>query len=175
MTTQSARIDHEMEWSYPEPGEQAFVLRAHGERIGLLRFEKQPGARSVAEWDGQRWTFERHGLFHPSVTVRCEGSGEIVAAFTPSPAGGGGVAFSTGKHFGWAREHPWASTWCFRSKEHKSTVCVSQRAGPLTAGAKVTVCPNAATAPETPLLVLLAWYLRVVEFEKLSESIFVCG
>jgi hypothetical protein len=54
-------------------------------------------------------------------------------------------------------------------------VCLSQQSGPLASGGKVMVCSNAVHLAETPILVLLAWYLRVLAFEKLTESIFVFG
>lgn len=71
----------------------------------------------------------------------------------------------------------WSPTWCFREQggARKSSICVSQHAGPLRAGGRVNVCGDVTGLPETPVLILLAWYLRVVEFEMLTHAIPVIG
>ena len=61
------------------------------------------------------------------------------------------------------------------SAEQKSSVCLSQEAGPLMQGGKVSVCCGAADLPETPVLLLLAWFLRIMDFEMLMEGIFRIG
>ena len=60
-------------------------------------------------------------------------------------------------------------------QEQKSSVCLSQETGPLTQGGKVSVCCGAADLPETPVLLLLAWFLRIMDFEMLVEGIFRVG
>ncbi len=174
MTLSSALHNAELDWTYPSAGERAFVLRANGNQIGWLRFEKEPGSFSAAELEGSRWTFERTGPTHSGIVIRAAGSNQPAAEFSSSLSGGA-VAFASGARYSWIRQHPWSSRWCFRSKEPKSMVCVTQEARPLQSGSKVTVCCDAAGNPETPLLVLLAWYLRVLDFERLTESVFVCG
>jgi hypothetical protein len=52
---------------------------------------------------------------------------------------------------------------------------MSQHAGALTEGGKVSVCEQAAQAPETAVLILLAWYLRVLAFQNLIEAIPTVG
>ena len=175
MTTSSALASSEIAWAYPDRAHPAFVLRAGREEIGWLRFEKDIGAQSTAELEGHRWTLEHNGLHHPRVTIRDQASNRAVAEFTPCLTGGGVARFPNGRLFCWTREHIWSGTWCFRCKENKSTVCVSQETRPLTAGSRVTVCSDAAQLEEAPVLVLLAWYLRVLEFEMLTESVVVCG
>jgi hypothetical protein len=174
MAKESAQFVREFAWSFPETNDTAFVLRAEGKPVGWLRFAREEGALSTAEWEGCRWTLERRGLFHPSVTVRSEQSDEAEAVFTSSPVGGGTVTFSSGDRYTWTREHFWSTTRCFRPQDNSSAVCLSLESSPLTAGGKVTACAGAAPS-DTPILVLLAWYLRLLEFGRLSESIFVCG
>jgi hypothetical protein len=169
MTVQTAE---EFVWTFPAGDDSAFVLHAHGRAIGRLQFAKEPGGHSTAEWDGRRWIFERQGH---SVTVRAEGSEEAAAVFTPTPTGGGIAVLANGARYCWAREHIWSPVWCFHGKESRSAVCVAQQAGPLAAGGKAVICAEAAKSPDTPILVLLAWYLRVLEFQKLSECLFLCG
>ncbi len=167
----------EFVWAHPDSGRPAFVLRAHEEEIGWLQFKSGLGVRSTAEFEGQRWTFERTGVFYACVTIRAEGSDASLAEFTPflTGCGGGVVSFSAGPQYCWNKASIWSSNWCFRCKEHKSTVCVAQEAGSLTAGGKVMICSDAAQLPETPVLVLLAWYLRVLSLEGLAESMLSRG
>ncbi len=175
MIRSSALGSREFVWDRPDSGRLAFVLRAHEEEIGWLQFESGLGVRSSAEFEGQRWTFERTGMFHPCVTIRAEGSDAVVAEFTPRLTGGSGVvSFASGTRYCWNTARIWSTTWCFRSNEHKSAVCVSQEAGSLTSGGKVMTCSEAAH-PETPILVPLAWYLRVLSLEGLVESILSYG
>ncbi len=175
MTAPSALTASKLTWVYPEAGHPAFVLRADGEEIGWLRFEKDSEVRSSAALEGRRWTFERTAARYPCVAIRAEPFETAIAQFTPCVTGGGLVAFTDGRRYCWTREHIWSTNWCFRCKENKSAVCVSQETGSLTAGGRVIVCPDAGRLAETPILVLLAWYLRVMEFEKLLDADFVCG
>jgi hypothetical protein len=175
MTTTSALARGDVRWEYPGEGHSAYVLRAGGEEIGWLSFEERPLPHSTAELGGRRWTIECTGAFHPHIVVRAEGSDSVVAEFTPHVGGGGVVAFASGRRLCWTREHVWSVKWCFRCEENKSAVCVTQAAGPLTEGGRVAVCGSAADLPETPVLILLAWFLRLLEFERLVESICVAG
>lgn len=161
------RLSADLAWTYPEGADGAFRLHDHGEPAGWLKFDR---VRSSAGWQGRSWSFEHAG----PITIRAA-SGELAGVFTPRPNGGGTVDLSSGRSYCWNRKHVLSRTWCFRSLDNQSTVCVSQEAGPLISGGAVTLCPQAAQSPDTALLVLLAWYLRVLEFETLSNSQFVCG
>jgi len=174
MTITSALANSKLTWSYPGADGHEFVLRADGAEIGRLRFTGDADVRSAAELEGQRWTFVRTAARCPRISIYAEGSETPTAQFMPCMTGGT-VSFAGGRRYCWTRAHLWSTCWCFRCEEHKSSVCVSQEAGPLAGGGQVTVCASAASLAETPVLVLLAWYLRVLEFEKLAETDFVCG
>ncbi|MCL4402744.1 MAG: hypothetical protein M1436_08800 [Acidobacteria bacterium] len=175
MAISTTHETRELVWSRPEPGRPEFVLRAGGEEIGWVKFEEGVGSRSAAAFQGRRWTFERTGAVHPSVTIRAQEGPDPVAHFVPHLAGGGVVSFASGARYCWNRAHIWSASWCFRREGERSAVCLSQHAGPLMGGARVNICCERAAAPETPLLILLACYLRVLTFERLAESISVCG
>jgi hypothetical protein len=175
MTTPSETRNRQLEWSCPDERHPAHILRSGETEIGSLTYEKSAGARSIAEFEGQRWTFENTGSFHPCVTVRRADNGEVVADFVPNLGGDGGlVSFANGLHFKWKRLHMWSNQFCFRCKEDKSAVCLSQEAARLTSGGKVTICSDVAHRAEAPILVLLAWYLRLLAFERLENGILVC-
>ncbi len=161
-------------WCFPEPGQNAFDLRAGSASVGRLIFNRQPQGRSFAEYDGRRWTLDLHGGHHPHVEIRAADSEEIVATYVPNLTGGGSVSFASGARYCWTRQSIWSARWCFRCKQNQSAVCVSQEAERLMDGGKVHICPDAAALPEASLLVLLAWYLRILAFEKLEETITLC-
>jgi hypothetical protein len=134
MTTPSALTARKLAWVYPDAAHHAFVLRADREEIGWLQFEKDPGVQSSAALEGGRWTLERSAARYPSITIRAESSETPLAQFTPWVTGGGIVSFTAGRCYCWTREHLWSTNWCFRCKENKSAVCISQETGPLTRG-----------------------------------------
>ena len=120
----------------------------------------------------QRWSFEHTAGSHPHVIIRQHGSPLTLAEFAPRLTGGGIVTFATGERYCWNRAKIWSPRWCFRREGADSAVCVSQQAGPLTEGGKVGICCDAAARlPEVPVLILLAWYLRVLAFESLTGAI----
>ncbi len=167
--------NHQLDWIAPEPQGGAFVLRAAGETIGRLQFHAEEGRSATGELDGRRLVFESAGPHHPNVTIRDEASRDIVATFSPSWTGGGFVSFSTGERYRWNRADLLSGCWCFHREGSKKSVCVSQKAGPLNSGGNVKVCAGAVSHPESPILVLLGWYLRVLAFERLAESVVSVG
>ena len=174
MTTLSELQTRELVWQFPRSDEHAFELRAAGEPFGWLRFDDRLGTRAVGELNGQEWIFQHTGGPHPRVIILREDE-SLVAEFTPRPAGGGIVAFTSGARYCWNRARIWSPQWCFRREGETSSICVSQHAGALTEGGKVNVCGKAAQLPETAVLVLLAWYLRVVAFETFTGEIPAVG
>jgi hypothetical protein len=174
MVTLSALGARELIWRYPRKENQAFELCAAGEEFGWLRFEDPAGVRATGELNGQRYTFRHSGGAHPCVFVANEDS-TPVAEFVPRLTGGGTVSFANGARYCWNRAKIWSTQWCFRKEGQTSSICLSQQAGALTEGGKVNVCGKAAQVPETAVLVLLAWYLRVLAFETLVEAIPVVG
>ena len=175
MTTSSAVAERELTWECPADGRGPFVLHADGAEIGRLTFEKEMGSHSAAEYGGRRWTLEHSGYFHPHVTVRSADTGAVIAEFVPHLTGGGIVSFKNGPHFHWTRVHLWSDRWCFRCKANRSAVCVTQEADRLASGGRVSVCADAAHLPDGPVLVLLAWYLRLLDFERLENDVEAFG
>lgn len=167
----------ELVWRYPRAENGAFELSAGGAELGWLRFDERPGISSVGELGGERWTFRHTGGPRPRVTVSKENSPDVIAEYQPRASGGGVVSFTGGPDYCWNHARIWSPTWCFRRQgpEAGSSVCVSQQAGPLRDGGRVKLCGDFTSFPEAPVLVLLAWYLRVLAFEMLTESIPVTG
>jgi hypothetical protein len=164
----------ELIWQYPEQDGQPFLLWDNGVKAGWLEFHEEP-AESTGEFRGQRWAFRYSARLHPRVTVHRGDSEEVIAEYVARFTGGGLVSFDSGVRYRWSRSDIWGARWCFRQAEKKSSVCLSQEAGPLVHGGKVSLCCGAADLPETPVLLLLAWFLRIMDFEMLVEGIFRVG
>lgn len=173
MTSCAQVLPCEMVWQYPRTHGGAFELSAGELALGRLQFDGRPGAPSLGELRGEKLVFQHTGTTMPGVTVRGEAGGESIAEFVPAIFGGGAVSFPSGACYSWKRVKVWGSTWCFRrqGESNPHSICVALEAGPLQSGGRVKVCADAAALPETPILVLLAWYLRVLAFELLGESI----
>ena len=162
----------ELTWRYPQTRNGPFELWADDASLGWLHADERPGAESLAELDGQTWTFQHSTAALPRVTVRRESSSDIFAEYVPRLTGGGVVSFASGARYCWNRWKIWSPTWCFRREgAPKGLICLSQEAGPLRDGGKARIRGDAAALPEAPVLVLLAWYLRVLDFEELVEQI----
>jgi hypothetical protein len=164
----------ELIWEFPGQEDQPFTLWDEGVKAGCLRFQKAP-AESTGEFRGRRWEFRYSIRLHPRVTVHREGSPEAFAEYVPCFTGGGLVSFDSGVRYRWRRADVFGNRWCFRHTEQKSSVCLLQETGALTQGGKVSVCCGAADLPETPVLLLLAWFLRIIDFEMLTEGVFRIG
>ena len=156
-------------WVDSGGGNWAYDLRAGGERIGYMHFETESGSRATGELDGRRLIFESHDRTPPYVVILEEGCQEPLATFTQRWTGGGLVRFKSGARYCWNTSHIWSTTYCFRREGQKASVCVSQEA-PSRKGSRVTVCCDAAGLPETPVLVLLGWFLEILVFERLAET-----
>ncbi|MGA9625982.1 MAG: hypothetical protein WBL65_22155 [Bryobacteraceae bacterium] len=161
-------------WEYPEREGQPFLLLDAGVEMGRLAFHEEPAA-SIGEFRGGRWSFRYSTKLHPRVTVHRGDSQELVAEYIPCLMGGGLVSFHSGARYRWRKASVWGDKWCFRQQGQKSSVCLSQETGPLTQGGKVSICCGAADLPETPALLLLAWFLRIMDFEMLVEGLFRVG
>jgi hypothetical protein len=174
MTSSTESAQREFTWQYPKQEGHPFVLRDDGGEAGWLQFHEGPEV-STGEFRGKKWFFRYSADLHPRVTVHSAESHHVVAEYVPSMTGGGVVSFDSGAHYRWKKADVLGSRWCFRHREQNSSVCLSQEAGPLTKGGKVAVCCGAADLPETPVLLLLAWFLRIMDFEMLVEGIFRVG
>jgi hypothetical protein len=174
MTSTSETKSRDLVWQYPKHEGQPFLLLDGGVEMGRLAFHEEPVA-SIGELMGQRWTFSYSTRLHPRVTVHRDDSQELVAEYVPCLTGGGVLFFNSGARYRWRKASVWGHKWCFCHPEKKSCVCLSQETGPLTQGGKVSVCCGEAGLPETPILLLLAWFLRILDFEMLVEGIFRVG
>ncbi len=165
--------NRDLRWVESRTKNWRYVLRADGEEVGSLSFDPDSESRAVGEIGGQRWTLTRHEDSMPCyVMVHAEGLDEPIAILTPHWQGSGSVQFKNGARYCWNTIHFWSTRWCFRRENGDGSACVTGDP-PSREGSHVKICPDAADLPETPILVLLGWFLEVLLHEHLSKAV-VC-
>ena len=159
----------ELMWVETRHSPPAYDLRDGDNVIGHLRLETAMAWRANADVRGRRWVLARDDNWHKQVNVFVEDEQEAVATFELRWTGGGIVRFRSGVHFCWNRTHIWSTTHCFRRDSRYASVCTSQEV-PSRKGSRVTICDDAVDMPETPVLIVLGWFLEVLTCERLLES-----
>lgn len=155
-------VDRELEWRQPETLRRSYQLTLDGQEVATLRFEKLLGSLATGEYGQRRWTFKRTGFFSPRASVREAGSETDVATFTPNWGCGGSIAFASGRHYKLVHKNFWGTEWAFRAENGTDAIVLSGPHGVFKAGGSARVAQSAAGLPETPLMLLLIWYLRVL-------------
>jgi hypothetical protein len=153
-------VGQELEWVQPRAMRRAFHLIADGENVASLQFES--GSRATGECAGGKWTFQRTGFLAPKITVREAGSDLDLAVFTPMWMGGGTVAFAAAQRYQFRPDNFWRTEWVFETEDGKVLTTISGRPHLFKMGGVATVAQSAALLPETPVLLLLTWYVRVL-------------
>jgi hypothetical protein len=172
--TMSGLAAGELQWEYPKTPDDPYLLRDGTSEVARLWFAEEPWEKSHAELSGSRWSLVHTAGRHMRIAI-CRGDPEEEVAVFERGLAGGVVTFAGGTKYRWRKRGLRPGRWCFRREGDRSSVCVSQLAGPLARGARVTVCPGAAAQPETPVLVLLAWYLRILEYQAEMDRMYVAG
>ena len=168
-------VGHQLEWRQPEFLHRAYRLTDNGQEIGSLRFESIAGSRATAQCSGQTWTFKRIGFFATRITVREPGSDNDLAVFTPTWTGGGSVDFNWGSRYHLRKKNFWGTEWAFEGADGTAAVSLSGVHGVFKEGGAASVAPSAAGLPETPVLLLLIWYVRILANEDAGAGAVVCA
>ncbi len=162
-------------WTFAPGSTEAYELREGDEVVGTLSLLSAAGPLVEGACAEGTWTFRRVGFFSTHITVRAEGCGENLAVFTPTVGGGGSLAFAGGATFTWTPRSSMAAGWDFVAQD--GFVLVSAR--PLTDNlplemarieGQTEVSLAGASVPQLPVLVLLAWYLFVVNVRDTARA-----
>jgi len=163
----SETVGDELLWIQPAARKREHELRAGDDVIAALRFQR--GSLADAEAEGQHWTFKRQGFWQPRVTVRLPGSDADVAVFRPHWAGGGTLEFADGRSARLSSANFWHSEWVWQEKD-QPLMLFKGRHGIVKAKGAVEIQPAAAGRPDTPLLVLLGWYLILLHADDTAAA-----
>jgi len=152
-------IDRDLTWVQPRALRAEYQLIADGKALASLRWKKAFGSLATAEAADGRWTFKRVGFLRPRVTVRAEGSVADVAVLEP---GTGVLQFSDGHRYHWVNTSSWGGEWAFASEDGTVLVRFLFPMASLRMRGRVQVEPEARTQQDLSLLLLLGWYLVVL-------------
>jgi hypothetical protein len=130
--------------------------------VATLRWEKAFGSLATAMTAEGSWTFKRAGFLSPRVTVRIAGAETDLASLKARWRGDGTLEFGDGRRYRWTHAGFWHTEWFFANESGEPLMRLRPKfalAGP---AADVTIEPAAASIPDLPLLITLAWYLVVL-------------
>lgn len=170
MTALNQAVGARFEWRQPEAFRRYHELLADGQTVASLRFEKKCGTLATAEYGDARWTFKRTGFWSPRVTVRQPGSETDLAIFTPRWSGGGELAFAAGRKFQLKSLSFWGGEWAFETEDGSEVLSVRGPHGLVRNSGEASLGLAAASLPETPILLMLIWYLRLLMLEDAAAT-----
>jgi hypothetical protein len=159
--------DQELLWIQPAAMRREHELRAGEDIVATLRFQR--GSLADAEADSHHWTFKRHGFWQPRITIRVAGSDADIAVFRPHWAGGGTLELIDGPTVRLSSANFWQSEWVWKEKD-QPLILFKGRHGIVKAKGAVEIQPGAAGRPETPLLILVGWYLILLHADDTAAA-----
>jgi hypothetical protein len=174
MTAEQA-VGQELEWRQPETLRRFYQLTQDGREIATLRFESSCGSLATGVCGQAKWTFKRTGFLSPKISVREAGSETNIALFTPGWMGSGWVVFSSGRRYHLRHTNFWGTEWAFEAEDGTAAITLSGNQGFFKQGGTATVAQSVAGLPETHVMLLLIWYLRVLMNEDASAGAVVAA
>jgi hypothetical protein len=172
--------DLELFWEQPNGWQRSFVLSSGEAIYAKLDFNSAFSTLADAMTEGEHWTFKRVGCFSARVTVRRTGSKVDLATYYPNWTGSHGqIQFSTGELYTWRISNFWATRYSISkedgielfsyqsgSRNWKFTNLFKQQV-------QVVLCPKAWQIKELPILILLGWYLVILQQEDSATAVVV--
>jgi hypothetical protein len=144
-----------LRWTQPRASRRAYELRAGEDLVATLRW--RTGALAEGDEAAGQWTFRRTGFWHPRVLVSAAGSNAVVAVFSARWTGTGTLELSTGRRLHWSAAHAW------QADNGTPLVQITNRQRLTRLEGTVELTPAAAGVPDLGLLVLVGWYLVVMQ------------
>ena len=164
--------DLELFWEQPNAWQRSFVLSSAEAIYAKLDFNSAFSTLADAMTEGEHWTFKRVGCFSTRVTVRRAGSKVDLATYYPNWTGSEGqIQFSNGELTTWRISNFWATKYSIRRENgielftYQSGLRNSKFTNLFKQQAQVIFCPEAWQIKELPILILLGWYLVILQQE----------
>jgi hypothetical protein len=181
MRALSSAAGTDLYWIQPRGlDNRRFELRARGDAVATLGFETLCGSLARAESADGSWTFKRVGILNPRVTVRKAGEEATLAIYTPRWTGSEGTLdFPGGRVFNWTQTNFWATK--YQITDAAGIPLVSFESGAekprlsdvFKTQARVEIDLRGRALPELPLLVLLGWYLIILQRQDTAAVVAV--
>lgn len=172
----STAIGTKLYWIQPRTLERKFELRAETGLFGSLSFATALGTLATAEVATGSWTFKRVGFLNPRVTIREAGRDADLALFWPRFWGGGWLEFANGGKFPWKSIDFWATTWGFADTREELVFTMKPGAEQpklsdlLKTQAVVEIGTHSFGLTELPLLLMLGWYMMIMQKEDAATT-----
>ena len=165
----------DLRWEQPDMWKRRYELRSsEGELIAVLT--RPSWWRQVAEIEslGNRWAFERKGFWRQRIEIRSIGTGDSPATFEYGALHQGGrLIFPDGRSLRWGSTNFWSTKWAWMTED--GTPIVGFRTGGIfKTNSEVDLDPLLAGQKALPLLVMLGWYLILLQRED-SASVVVAA
>jgi len=153
-----------------DPAFADFELRSGEEVVAGLRFRDPAGFGAVGQSADGAWTLTDEGLVRPRVRVRSRGDTETLALYKSRlPGLAGTVRLFDGRRLCWRRFGFWSRTYRLEDADGRPVVTVnfecsrSRLFGQRVTKGSVELEPQTYGSRELILLLLLGWYLTVVQ------------
>jgi len=160
----------ELKWVRPSLMSLDYELQHAEECIGTLRFRSSWGTLATAESGEGCWTFKRVGFMQTSATIRACGSEAEIAAFRNHAwTGGGALELPDGREYR-ANSNFWMTKFGFTTAAGEPVVEFQQIGGLLKLSATVEIHPDATAIAELPWMVMLGWYITVLQHRDAGSS-----
>ncbi len=153
--------NQELEWVQPSAWKNRYELHnTDGEIVASI--QRHGWMQHNAEVDalGNRWLFERRGIFRYHINIRSAVTGDEPARFDYNWSGDGGVlTFTDGRRFRWQRGNWLATKWTWVN-ELDEPVMGFQTGGLFRLNGEIDIDPDVTMKSRVlPLLLFLGWFL----------------
>ena len=159
----------EMRWTQPRTFAREYELRTD-QVVGTLTFPSMFGSLARGESSDGCWTFKRLGFISTIVTIRPCHSNQNVAVFRNNTwSSGGALEFPDGRSY-LANSNFWQTRYSIHTVEEAPLITFDRVRGISHLSSDVEIHEAARSLPELPWLIMLGWYLTVMQY---SDSIAV--
>lgn len=166
-----------LQWVQPKMSERRFELRAREMVFASLEFQSMFGSLANAAAESGNWTFKRVGFFNPRVTVRNLGEEKELVVYRPDWTGiEGRIDFTGGAVYGWKPANFWATHYSLLDAKGEALVLFKQGIEDASlkdvfkVQARVEIQPAALLMPDMTLLVVLGWYLMILQADDSAAT-----
>lgn len=159
-----------LEWIQPKAFTRSYELRGGKDLIGTLNWVKALGSLAASECADAAWTFKRAGFLHPRVTVRPQGQDVDIVKVDMGWGGKGTLRLEDGLAVPFVGTNFWKSEWAFLGPDNRPIVTFRMKPRFLRRAAIVSVDDSAWRTPHLALMLMLGWYLIVLQADDAAAA-----
>ncbi len=153
-------------WKQSAATQRHYELRAGDAVVAELEFLKTFGTLARGRAASGAWTFKRTGFLSPIVTARREGENEDCALYHPNfSLSQGQLRLSTGEGFEFRMAGIWTRSAILIDNDRREVFRIHLKGE---SGAGATVVVRLPQTPALELLLLLCWYVLVLQMQDES-------